>query len=213
VNGTNSSQNCATAKPNCVPASLLDPTAATIMNKFVPLPNATGSKYNGFFTAPVNQDEYLGKYDEVISDKDHVAGSYFRLNTLQDAYGGGNIPYMITRSQSTQHVLNLSDIHTFNGTTANQAWITFTRVAGGRTNLPTISLGDLGSSFTIQGAKGLAATRGLRLLQCRWIACRSREHHQLLFAPRYGEHEQGQAQSGLWRRNIARERLPLRQPL
>ena len=155
VNGINTSPNCATAKPNCVSASLLDPTAANIMNKYVPLPNATGNKYNGFFTAPVNQDEYLGKYDEVISDKDHVAASYFRLNTLQDAYGGGNIPYMTTRSQSTQHVLNLSDIHTFNGTTANQAWITFTRVAGGRTNLPTVSLDDLGSSFTIQGPKAL----------------------------------------------------------
>lgn len=155
VVGTNSSPNCATPTPNCVPASLLDPTAANLMTKYVPLPNATGNKYNGFFTAPINQDEYLGKYDETISDKDHVAASYFRLNTLQDAYGGGNIPYMLTRSKSTQHVLNLSDVHTFSATTANQAWITFTRVAGGRTNLPTISLDDLGSTFTIQGPKAL----------------------------------------------------------
>jgi hypothetical protein len=155
VAGTNSAPNCATAKPNCVPTAILDKTAANLMSKYVPLPNAPGNKYNGFFTAPVNQDEYLGKYDETISDKDHVAVSYFRLNTLQDAYGNGNIPYMITRSKSTQHIFNMSDIHTFSASTANQAWITFTRVAGGRTNLPTVSLDDLGSTFTIQGPKAL----------------------------------------------------------
>jgi hypothetical protein len=151
VNGTNSSSNCATAKPNCVPTALLDPAAAKLMTTYVPLPNAAGNKYNGFFTAPVNQDEYLGKYDQVLGERDHLQGSYFYLSTLQDAYGGGNIPYMITRSQSKQHVVNLSDIHTFTPSTANQAWITFTRVAGGRTNMPTVSLGDLGSTFTIQG--------------------------------------------------------------
>jgi len=151
VNGTNSAPNCATAKPNCVPAGLLDPTAANLLTKYIPLPNSPGNKYNGYFTAPVNQDEYLGKYDQVLSDKDHVSASYFYLSTLQDAYGNGNIPYMITRSESKQHVVNLSDIHTFTPSVANQAWLTFTRVAGGRTNLPTESLGDLGSTFTIQG--------------------------------------------------------------
>ena len=155
VNGTNSAPNCATAKPNCVPQALLDKTAANLMSKYVPLPNAAGNKYNGFFTAPVNQDEYLGKYDQAIGDKDHVAASYFYLNTTQDAYGGGNIPFTTTRSESKQHVVNVSDIHTISPTTVNQGWITFTRVAGGRTNLPTVGLEDLGSSFTTQGPKTL----------------------------------------------------------
>ena len=155
VAGTNSSANCAVAKPNCVPQALLDQTAGNLMNKYVPLPNAPGNKYNGFFTAPVNQDEYLGKYDQSIGDSDHVAVGYFYLDSLQDAYGGGNIPYTITLSASKQHVVNISNVHTVSATTANQSWFTFTRVAGGRTNQPTIGLEDLGSTFTTQGPKTL----------------------------------------------------------
>jgi hypothetical protein len=61
VNGTNSSPNCATPKPNCVPSALLDQTAANIMSKYVPLPtNPTNNSYSGFFTGPTNQNEYLG---------------------------------------------------------------------------------------------------------------------------------------------------------
>jgi hypothetical protein len=153
VDGTNSSPNCATPTLNCVPTNLLDQTAANLMNKFVPLPNAPNNNYTGFFTGPTNQDEYLGKYDQSISDKDHVAVSYFYLKTLQDAYGGGNIPYETTQSFSKQQVLNISDVHTFNATTANQGWFTFTRVSGGRVDLPAIGMDDLGSTFTTQGPK------------------------------------------------------------
>jgi hypothetical protein len=164
VDGTNNSANCTTAKPNCVPLNLLDTTSATLISKYVPLPTGTavatgGASYTGNFSGPTNQTEYLGKFDEAISDKDHVAASYFFLKTTQNAYGTANsaymIPYMINQSYSHQHVLNLSDIHTINANTANQAWLTFTRVAGGRTNLPTVGLEDLGSTFTTQGPKTL----------------------------------------------------------
>jgi Carboxypeptidase regulatory-like domain len=155
IHGTNSSANCGIDTVKCVPQALLDQTAASLMSKYVPLPNAAGNKYNGFFTAPVNQDEYLGKYDQVLGDNDHASASYFYLDSLQDAYGGGNIPFTITRSKSKQQVLNLSEIHTLTAAAANQAWFTFTRVSGGRTNLPTLGLEDFGSSFTTQGPKTL----------------------------------------------------------
>jgi carboxypeptidase family protein len=155
VDGVNASPNCQTPRPNCVPQSLLDPAATSILNKYVPLPDAPGNNYVGFFTGPTNQDEYLGKFDQTLSDKDHIAASYFYLNSTQYAYGGGNIPYTTTQSFARQQTLNISDVHTFNATTANQGWFTMTRVAGGRTNLPGIGLDDLGSSFTTQGPKTL----------------------------------------------------------
>ena len=157
VDGTNSSPNCATAKPNCVPSSLLDATAANVMSQYVPLPtNTTDNSYSGFFTGPTNEDEYLGKYDQVLSEKDRIAVSYFYLKTTQNAYGTGNIPYTINQSRATQQVVNLSDIHTLSPTTANQGWFTFTRVAGGRVNLPAgIGMDNLGSTFTTQGPKTL----------------------------------------------------------
>jgi outer membrane receptor protein involved in Fe transport len=157
--GTNSSINCQVATKGCIPQTALDVTAANLLKTYIPLPNsptvASPGNYVGNFTSPTDQNEYLGKYDQVFGAKDHVSVSYFYLKTTQGGYGGGNIPYSINNSFATQQNANISDIHTFSATTANQAWLTFTRVAGGRENTPAVALGDLGSSFTIQGPKGL----------------------------------------------------------
>jgi hypothetical protein len=161
VDGTNSSPNCATAEPNCVPSGLLDATAANLLSKYVPLPtNPTNNSYSGFFTGPTKEDEYLGKYDQVISDQDRVSVSYFYLKTTQDATGNastsGPFVYTINQSRATQQVVNMSDVHTLSPATTNQGWFTFTRVAGGRVNLPAgIGMDDLGSTFTTQGPKTL----------------------------------------------------------
>ena len=155
VQGTNSGPGCAVPTLNCVPTALLDKATAKLMSTYVPPANLPGNGYQGFFTGPTNQDEYLGKFDESLSEKDHIAASYFRLKTTQAAYGGGNIPYTTTDSFGTQQVLNMSDIHTINATTANQAWFTLTRVIGGRVNSPVVGLEDLGSAYTTQGPKTL----------------------------------------------------------
>ena len=139
------------------PPALLDPTAANIISKYIPLPNSANNAWTGFFTGPTNQDEYLGKYDQVLGDKDHLSATYFYLNSTQNANGSttANLLWDINQSFSKQQNVNLSDVHTFSPTTINQGWFNFTRVAGGRVNLPQISLGDLGSNFTIQGPKAL----------------------------------------------------------
>lgn len=161
ISGTNSSVNCVTAKVGCVPTSLLDPTAANIIKDYIPLPNSANNAYVGSYTTPTNQDEYLGKYDQVLGAKDHIQASYFTLKSVSGAYGGASttsnyLPnYSVNQSTARQQDFNLSDVHTLDATKANQVWLTFTRVAGGRTNLPAISLGDLGSNFTIQGPKAL----------------------------------------------------------
>jgi putative hemolysin len=162
VKGTNSSPNCTVATVGCIPSNLLDTTAANLLKSYIPLPNSTATSpggYVGIFSSPTNQDEYLGKFDQVLGDKDHLSVSYFYLNTTQNAFGGAStsqaILYSVNQSFAKQQNVNVSDIHTFNATTANQVWLTFTRVAGGRANTPAVSLGDLGSSFTIQGPKAL----------------------------------------------------------
>ena len=155
VMGTNSSPNCQTAKPNCIPSALLDPTAANMLSKLIPLPNSAGNTWVGFYTGPTDDNEYLGKYDESFGDKDHVAVTYFFVKTTQDAFGNGNFTWDINRSFTDQTNANISDVHTFSANTANQAWLTFTRAAGGRVNLPTTNIGQLGSDFTIQGPSAL----------------------------------------------------------
>lgn len=162
VKGTNTSPNCTVATIGCIPSNLLDPTAANLMKAYIPLPNSTATSpggYVGIFSSPTNQDEYLGKFDQVLGQKDHLSVSYFYLNTTQNGFGGAStsaaILYSVNQSFAKQQNANISDIHTFNATTANELWFTFTRVAGGRVNTPTVSLGDLGSSFTIQGPSAL----------------------------------------------------------
>jgi Carboxypeptidase regulatory-like domain len=159
--GTNASPNCQTPKPNCVPTSFLDPSAQNLINKYIkplltPSMNpATTNSYTGFFIGPTNQDEYLGKYDQMITSKDHLSASFFYLNTLQDAYGNGSIPYMTNQSFSQQYDTNVSDVHIINPSMADQTWLTFTRVAGGRINLPSTGLETFGSDYRTQGPQTL----------------------------------------------------------
>jgi hypothetical protein len=172
VKGTNSSVNCQVATLNCIPQALLDTTIANfdnVSNKFgtsVPLPNGAlkpatgGGAYTGVFDTPLTANEYLGKYDQVFGDKDHATVTFFFVRNVQGNNPGGNVPWTINQSAADQYNVNLSDVHTFSPTTANQFWFTFTRAAGGRVNLPvsgpaTQTLATYGSNFLIQGPNAL----------------------------------------------------------
>jgi hypothetical protein len=172
VDGTNSSPNCATPTLNCVPSALLDTTISNfdnISNKFgssIPLPNGAlkpatgGGAYTGTYTTPTTENEYLGKFDQVLSDKDHLTVTYFFIRTVSGPNGGGNVPWTINQSAANQTNANVNDVHTFSSNVANQAWLTFTRAAGGRVNLPqfgpaTQNLATYGSNFLIQGPNAL----------------------------------------------------------
>ena len=172
VDGTNSSPNCAVAKLNCIPQALLDTTISNIDNvsntigSSIPLPNGAlnpakgGGAYSGLFPIPATENEYLGKYDQNLGAKDHVAATYFYSKNVLGNSPGGNVPWTINNNVSAGTNINLSDVHTFSPTTANQTWLTFTRAAGGRVNLPftgpaSQTLASYGSNFLIQGPASL----------------------------------------------------------
>ena len=172
IHGTNSSSFCQIDTPNCIPTALLDATAKNFLNVnntigvSVPLPTGAaqpssgGGKYLTTYVTPTNSDEYLGKFDENISDKDHVEVTYFYINTASTPSGGGNINWTGNQSRSKQTNANISDVHTFSPSTANQAWLTFTRAMGGRVLIPVTgpgnqTLASFGSNFLIQGPAGL----------------------------------------------------------
>ncbi|MFC5864816.1 carboxypeptidase regulatory-like domain-containing protein [Acidicapsa dinghuensis] len=172
VDGTNSSPNCQVAAPNCIPQALLDTTIANfdnVNNKIgssIPLPNGAlnpskgGGAYAGLFPTPTTEDEYLGKYDQNLGDKDHVAATFFWSRNVLGASPGGNVPWTINQSASDSTNINLSEVHTFSPATANQAWLSYTRAAGGRVNLPfsgpaSQTLTSYGSNFLIQGPPAL----------------------------------------------------------
>ncbi|HEY1647476.1 MAG TPA: carboxypeptidase-like regulatory domain-containing protein [Terracidiphilus sp.] len=166
VDGMNSAPNCQVAKPNCIPTLLLDPTATTVTSgknplATIPLPNTANSSgalvdWTGYFTGPTVDNEYLGKVDEVLGQNDHLAVTYFYIHTTQDAFGGGNIaPWVSVASFTGQTNANISEIHSFSPSTVNQAWVSFSRAGGGRIPKPAVSIGQLGSAFTIEGPEAL----------------------------------------------------------
>jgi hypothetical protein len=172
VDGTNTSPNCQVATLNCIPTALLDTTIANfdnVSNKIgssIPLPNGAlkpatgGGTYAGLFPVPTQENEYLAKYDQNLRAKDHLAVTYFFSRNVLGASPGGNVPWTINQSASNGSNANVSDVHTFGATTANQAWLTYTRAAGGRVNLPfagpaSQTLASYGSNFLIQGPPAL----------------------------------------------------------
>jgi hypothetical protein len=175
VKGTNSSPNCLVATLNCIPTALLDTTISNLDNtgntigSSIPLPNVPGSLTNptkgggsfaGLFPVPTQENEYLGKYDQNLGTKDHVVATYFFSRNVLGSNPGGNVPWTVNENASNGTNINLSDVHSFTANTANQTWLTFTRAAGGRVNLPvtgpaTQTLASYGSNFKIQGPVSL----------------------------------------------------------
>ena len=86
--------------------------------------------------------------------------TYFYSKWVLGNSPGGNVQWTVNNNVSAGTNINLSDVHTFSTTTANQSWLTYTRAAGGRVNLPytgpaSQTLASYGSNFLIQGPVSL----------------------------------------------------------
>ena len=138
-----------------IPASRLDKTALNILNKFIPLPNSPGNVWQGSVPSPYNTGEYLVKLDHTLTSNQQLAFSYFTTSGLNKLQPSGNLPWSVQQFTWRQHNANASDTWTINSSTVNQFWLTYTRNFGGRVNLPQTSLGDLGSTYGIQGTPSL----------------------------------------------------------
>jgi len=136
-----------------IPASRFDPAAATIQERYVPTSNLPNNFFEVSAPDPLDTDEATLKLDHHLSPNQILALSYFYLKgkDTQPLSGSGNIPWVDRDFEWTQHNLNLSHTWTVSPTTINQFRATYVRQFGARVNNPTTSLGDLNSSFTIQG--------------------------------------------------------------
>ena len=190
-NGANSGPGCSAAEVSagvttggaptagyCIAQADLDkvalalaPTSPSASLVSIPLPNGAavaktgGATWSGNYNTPTNSDEYLAKYDMNIGAKDHLGVTYFFVKTTSTPSGGGNVLWTGVQSHAAQTNTNISDVHTFSPTLANQAWLTFTRAMGGRTMIPVTgpanqTLASFGSNFQIQGPASLPQLTG-----------------------------------------------------
>jgi outer membrane receptor protein involved in Fe transport len=135
----------------------LDQVAVKIINTYIPTANVPGSKWQGNIPSPFNSDDFLIKIDHQLNTTHRLSFSYFETsgtNTVRA--GSGNLPWASQQFKWRQHNVNVSDVWIISPEKINQFWVTYTRNFGGRLNLPAVSLGDLGSAFTIQGRPSLS---------------------------------------------------------
>lgn len=138
-----------------IPSARIDPVIKRIMNDFLPLPNLPGGRYEVQDPRPFDTDEMQIKIDHNLSSAHQLAASYFYTTGADEVGLMGNMPWVRRRFSWTQQNYNLTDTWIVSASKINQFRLTYVRNFGGRTNLPAISLGDLGSKFTIQGAPSL----------------------------------------------------------
>lgn len=138
-----------------IPASRLDPVAQNILNKYIPAANLPNNFWQGTIPSPYNTDEVLAKVDHAFTDSHRLTASYYETSGKNSISPGGNIPWSTENFNWRQQNVNLSDTLTLNPSMVNQFWVTYTRNFGGRLNTPQTSLGDLGSTFNVQGPAAL----------------------------------------------------------
>ncbi len=140
---------------NILPPNRFDPTALNILNKYIPAANLPNNIFQGQVPSPYTTDEYMLKVDHMISDSQRLTFSYFTTAGNNSIQPGGNLPWSIQAYDWRQQNANANYTLTLTPNLVNQTWLSMTRYFGGRTNLPAMSLHDLGSDFTPQGPPGL----------------------------------------------------------
>jgi len=127
---------------NVIPTPAINPTSAALMRLW-PAPNAVGAPFtnqNNFVTnASVggNNDEYVARIDQNVSDKQHVFGRYSRWSNLNlpiDPLGTGVCQDRCTETFTTNDIV-LDDTYNFTPTLISDIHVGFDRFAYDRTPL------------------------------------------------------------------------------
>ncbi|AFL89190.1 putative collagen-binding protein [Terriglobus roseus DSM 18391] len=139
-------------------ANRQDAVARRVIDQYIPQANVGTNQWKGYFPTQYTTDEFLAKIDQTLSDRNKVMVEYFNTsgNTSQQS-GSPNLPWSTINYQWRQQnaIISVTSVATPN--IVNQVWLAYTRNLAGRLNTPATSLGDLGSTYTIQGPKALPA--------------------------------------------------------
>jgi hypothetical protein len=107
-----------------IPTQDLSPLALKLMNQFVPLPNAANNLYQFNPTDAGKTDQYLGRIDERISDRDALwfYGLYQNHPDIESLpFTGATVPGFTETNQRHTYQDTVSWTHTFSPTTLNEA--------------------------------------------------------------------------------------------
>ncbi len=138
-----------------IPSSSIDKVAQKILDQYIPLPNLPKGLYEVQIPHPNDTDEILIKADHNLSDAHRLTASLY-YTTGSDLVGLlGNIPWVTRNFTWNQYNYNAGDTWIVSPSKINSFHAQFLRDFGGRVNTPAIALGDLGSTYNIQGPPSL----------------------------------------------------------
>lgn len=109
---------------NIIPTNRIRSYARTFLDQFTPAPNVDGGAFN--FTAPsgsapINQDQYIGRGDYRLSDKNNIYGS-FMFNKQEDNTVGLLTEWDQQRgNQARGRNFSIADTHVFSASIVNEA--------------------------------------------------------------------------------------------
>ncbi len=111
---------------NIIPAERIQGYARTFLDQFTPAPNVGVTAFNFSApagSAPINQDQYIGRGDYRLSDKNNLYGS-FMFNKQEDNTVGLLTEWDQKRgNQARGRNLSIADTHVFSASVVNEARI------------------------------------------------------------------------------------------
>jgi hypothetical protein len=124
--------------------------------------NGSAPAWSGFAPAPLVQDDFLIKVNHTLSSKHSLTATYFMSvgNTSSIAATTTSMvaavaPYSSLVQTWRQQNAILSETWLISPNIVNNIWASYNRLRNNRTDTPSVSLSDLGSSYAIQGPASL----------------------------------------------------------
>lgn len=139
-----------------IPQSRLHPVARTLLDRYVPLPNSPGNRYQDDPARRIEGDQFGLRGDHRFSDRNALFARYSH-SALQtnNPLGAGTFSPEGSRAENANHGAVISNTHTFAPNLLNEANISFLRQFARPATTSGVTLQDLGFAYTPTEATAL----------------------------------------------------------
>ena len=152
---------------NVICPGRIDPVANALL-AYVPPGNTTinssagpRASWTGYSPAPTIQDDFLIKVNHVINQKHSLYATYFltvgNLTAIATSAPASGLIYPYSSMLQTWRQQNsiVNETWLISPRVVNNVWVSYLRMRSNRQDMPPTSLGNLGSTFAIQGTPAL----------------------------------------------------------
>jgi hypothetical protein len=139
-----------------IPQSRLNPIAGTLLDRYVPLPNSAGNRYQDNPARRIEGGQWGIRGDHRFSNNNSLFARYsFADSQTTNPLGAGTFSPEGTRAEAVNHGVVISDTHAFSPTLLNEANVSFLRQFARPATTSGASLQELGFAYTPTEATAL----------------------------------------------------------